>query len=98
MKLAILGLMLSFSALAKTNTSVFPQVSNYGSSVEVRIYNYTDRPVSCSGSIYMTTQLSGNRTEYYFNMISAGFNDWRTYRLPNLSDRVISVYHSITCF
>lgn len=90
-------LALSFSAVAETEAIIFPHVYNYGSNVQVQIWNNTDRSVSCSGYIYMNTQQGFRDTEYYYDWISPRFSSYRSFYLRRANDRIVSVSHSIFC-
>lgn len=99
MKKLFLGLMMTLSAVAFAGKEsvIFPHVYNYGSSVQVQVWNTTNRMVTCSGWINMTLQ-SGKRDQaHYFEMLSPGFNSFRTFYTRDFNDRVMSVYHTIFC-
>lgn len=90
-------LTLSFSALAETKAFIYPNVYNFGSNVQVQIWNTTDKSVTCSGFINMRTQQGHTDSEYYYEWISPRFSSYRTYYPRRSGDRIISVNHSIYC-
>lgn len=99
MKKIFITLMLAFSAtaFAEKTATIFPHVYNYGSSVQVQVWNHTDRAVNCSGFVYMNLQ-SGKRTsEYYFDYVSPRFTSYRSIYSRDMNDRIVSVNHSIFC-
>jgi hypothetical protein len=100
MKLLFLILSLAFTTatFAGKDMIVFPQVYNYGSSVQITIWNTTDRQISCSGSVWMSLQSGARETEYYFDYIGARFTSFRTIYPRTSGDRIVNVSHSISCF
>lgn len=99
MKKLILALLVtvSASAFAEKESIVFPRVYNYGSSVQVQVWNHTDRSVNCSGFVNITLQSGKRESEYYFDFVSARFTSYRTFYMRDLNDRVSFVNHSIFC-
>lgn len=92
------ALLFSFSALAEQEAVVFPQVYNYGTNVQVRIWNHTDRSVSCSGFVNLYYQSGARDSEYFYDHVSARFTSYRNIYPRRLNDRVMNVNHSISCF
>lgn len=99
MKKIILGLALIISApaFAEKASIVFPQVYNYGSSVEVQIWNHTDRYVTCSGSLWIRTEKGNSYSEYLFDHVMPRFSAYRSFYARDFNDRIQSVRHSIFC-
>lgn len=97
MKILFLALTSSFAALAQVNVN--PNVINFGNMVQVQIHNSTDHNVSCSGSVYMHTQLGATETGYYFDQIRKGSFSMRTFQLmnSNMNNRITYASHSIFC-
>lgn len=85
-------LVASFSASAQ----LYPNVINWGSSVQVQIHNSTQSTYSCSGNVYMHTQ---NTTEsaYYFDFIPAYGSSFRSFYPLNHQTQIRFVSHSIFC-
>lgn len=92
------SLLLSSVAFAETKTVVFPQVWNYGTSVQIQIWNHTDRSISCSGPVYLNMQSGERIHEYFYDFVSARFTSYRTIFSRNMNDRISSVSHMISCF
>ncbi len=90
-------LTISTSVFAEKVSIIFPQVYNTGSSVQVQVWNHTDRYVTCSGSIWMRTEKGQNYSEYYFDSIMPRFTAYRSFYSRDFSDRIVSVNHSIFC-
>jgi hypothetical protein len=93
----ILSLVFSITAFAETETVIYPNVYNYGSSVQVSAWNYSDRTVFCSGTIYMDMANGERDSEYYFESIPAHFTSYRTFYSRRPGDRISRVSHSIFC-
>jgi uncharacterized protein YsxB (DUF464 family) len=100
MKKIILGLVLalSSSAFAAKNISVYPSVYNFGYSVQVQIWNTTEKTVSCSGFINMFMDNNQQESQYYSEFVTARFNSIRNIYPRQMNVRVTSVSHSIYCF
>jgi hypothetical protein len=96
--LILFGLVAAFSAVAKPEIVIFPNVYNHGSNVTVQVWNYTDRTVNCSGPVYLDMEVGSRETAYFFDTIMAKFTSYRTIYPRTMSDRVRSVSHSISCF
>jgi hypothetical protein len=99
MKKIILALALSLSTavIASENTSLFPRIYNYGTSVQIQVWNYTDRYVTCSGPLWISTQSGASYREYYFDSIMPGFTSYRIIRGRDFQDRMTYINHSIFC-
>lgn len=92
-----LALTISASAFAEKASVIFPQVYNYGSSVQVQIWNHTDKYVTCSGSIWMRTEKGVSYSEYLFDSVMPRFSAYRSFYARDYNDRIQSVNHSIFC-
>ncbi len=92
-----LALTISASAFAEKASIIFPRVYNTGSSVQVEIWNHTDKYVTCSGSIWMRTEKGNSYSEYYFDSIMPRFTSYRTFYSRDFQDRVVSVNNGIFC-
>lgn len=92
------SLLISGLAMGKADTVIFPQVYNYGFSVQVSVWNYTDRSVNCNGSLFLTYQSGARETEYFFEMVPARFTSYRNINSRRLNDRITQVTHGISCF
>lgn len=92
-----LGLIFSSLAFAGKDTSVWPNVYNFGNHVQVQVWNHTDKEVRCSGFVYMDME-SGERTsEHYFDWVRARGSSFRNVYPRIFNDRIRSVNHSIWC-
>lgn len=98
MKKLILGmaLLVSTAAFASSDAAIFPQVYNFGSHVQVQMYNQTTWNATCSGWLNLTFQ-SGRRDSLYFqDWVPARQSRFRTI-YPRTPDRIMFVNHSIFC-
>ena len=93
----VLSILFSMSALAEATVSVWPRVYNNGRSVQVQVWNNTNRGVNCSGPIYMTMEDGTTDHEYYFDYVSARFSSYRTVYPRDFNARIDRVHHSIWC-
>ena len=98
MKKLILGmaLLVSTTAFAKPDTAVFPQVYNFGSHVQVQIFNNSPWNATCSGWINMTFQSGRRDTINYYEMVFARSSRFRSI-YPRTPERIMFVNHSIFC-
>jgi hypothetical protein len=96
--LVLVSLFISFSALSKPQTLVFPSVYNYGSNATVQVWNYSDRTINCSGAVYLEMESGARETEYFFDTIMPRFTSYRSIYPRMMNDRIRSVSHSISCF
>lgn len=90
-------LALSFSAYAAKDTTVFPEIYNFGSNVQLTIRNHTDRSVTCSGLLVLRTWNGYRQSFHYFNTIPSRFVTYRNYYPQMMGDRVMNISHSIYC-
>lgn len=99
MKKLIVGLSLIISsvAFAEKASLVYPQVYNFGSSVQVNVWNTTNQNVWCSGTVNMTTDKGQMESQYYNEFVSANFNSYRMIYPRQFGVRIVSVFHSIYC-
>ena len=51
------------------NLSAYPQINVWPNSVEVRIWNHSDKDLSCSGSIFIYTQSNRFRSEFFNRIV-----------------------------
>ena len=78
--------------------SVYPNVFTTPNQVQVSIYNYTQKDINCSGTIYITTQSGKFETRYYYQRIYRGMSDFRTFPNFDYNDPFMHSHHSINCF
>ena len=90
-------LLVSSIALAQPDGVIFPQVYNFGYSVQVNVWNTTDQYVNCSGFLFMTTQNGFRDSQYYFDYVPPRFNSFKQIYVRRGDDRIISVSHSVMC-
>lgn len=96
MLLAITVLM-SCSAFAAKDSIVFPHVYNNRYSVQIQVWNNTDKNVTCSGSVNMTMDDNSTQTHYYFDTVMPRFTRFETIYPRSSSDVITFVNHSIWC-
>lgn len=97
MKKMILAFSLLTTGLAFAETNAFISLSNFGSSVQLRVYNNSQVNVTCSGPVYMTTNSNRMYTEYYFESIPANFTSHRTFFSRDFRDPIRFAHHSVFC-
>lgn len=93
-----LALSLSASAFAENVSVIFPRIYNIGSSVQVQVWNHTDKFITCSGPIWMRTDRGFTYSTSYYDTIGPRFTSYRTLSLGNYNDRIRSVSHNVYCF
>jgi hypothetical protein len=100
MKKIFLALVLTCtaSAFAGKDAVVFPRVYNYGSSIQVQVWNHTDKTVTCSGSIFGRTVKGVSYSDFYFDTVTPSFTSYRSFYTRDFSDRFFSVRHNIYCY
>lgn len=97
-KLLIMSIaLLSLHSTAKVNTVAFPQLTVFPNSVEVRVWNNSEKNIQCSGSIFIYTQMNRFRSEFYNRIIPA--RQFSYQRFPNwtYNDPYRNAHHSIFC-
>lgn len=99
MKKLILGLALTLSsfAFAEKQSMVFPQVYNFGSSIQVNVWNTTDKNFWCNGSVTMYLDNGKQESEYYTEFVSSRYNSIRMIYPREFGTRITSYYHNIWC-
>lgn len=97
MKKMILAFSLLTTGLAFAETNAFISLSNFGSSVQLRVYNNSQVNVTCRGPVYMTTNSNRMYTEYYFESIPANFTSHRTFFSRDFRDPIRFAHHSVFC-
>lgn len=97
MKKMILAFSLLVTSFAFAETNAFINLSNFGSSVQLRVYNNSPLNVTCSGPVYMRTNSNRMYTEYYFEMVPANFTSHRTFFSRDFRDPIRFAHHSIFC-
>jgi hypothetical protein len=96
-KMALLALLTSTAVFAGRTNVIFPQVTNLGSSVQVTLWNHTDRNVTCSGLVNMTYGNGVRSSESVFEYIPPNITSYRTYYGQQFGERIVHVDHSIFC-
>lgn len=96
---------LVFAALLALSSSsfasmVWPQLTNWGTSVELSIWNSTDEDIRCSGSVYFSTSAGKTESHYYFSTIYKHSSDYERYYLFSTTpgETITSANHSVSCF
>ncbi len=97
MKKLALGFFFTLGLNAYGASALFPQVLNFGTSVQVTLNNFTDEDVRCSGIISMHGYTGYVETQYYSELIVSGTTSFRTYRMARFNERISFVNHNIFC-
>ncbi len=84
-------------AHAGRSSAIFPQVTNYGTSVQVTIWNHTDRNVTCSGFVNLTYANGQRHSENVFEYIPSRITSYRTIYGQQIGERIMMVDHTIFC-
>lgn len=97
MKKIILSLLFFHMTLTSANAGiVWPTVFNLGNYLQVQAHNNTDRPVWCSGNVFMTMMSGKTESSFYSDYIHSGGFSIR-YIYPISRDRIRFHNHSIFC-
>lgn len=99
MKKLILALSLAISGLAFSGeqAAIYPQVINFGNSIQIQVWNHTDAYITCSGPVWITTETGASYSEHYFDSVMPKFTSYRRIQARNFQDRIRFVNHSIFC-
>lgn len=89
--------LLSFMAQAQEKSVVFPQLTVWPNSVDVRIWNTTDKTIYCSGPIYIYSQSNRFKTEYFNRYITPRSHAYQSFHNFNINDPYRNAHHSIFC-
>jgi hypothetical protein len=89
---------LSFSLFAGPSGLIFPEVYNFGHSVQVTVRNHTNEDVRCTGSISMVSQTGQRDNESFYETVPAGMTNFKTFFNRRMGDRYVSVMHTISCY
>ena len=93
----LITLALSFPVFAAKDTTVFPEIYNFGSNVQVIIRNQTERSATCSGLLFLRTWNGYRQTFHYFDTIPSRFVTYKNFYPQMMGDRILSISHSIYC-
>lgn len=93
----VLALLTTGSVFAAPDAT-FPNVYNYGSQVQVQVWNHDNRQVNCNGTLWMRTQSGKSYSEYYSDWVFPRGSSYRTFYARDMNDRIASVSHNIACF
>lgn len=99
--LSIILLLVSFSVLAESKTekaNVWPRISVWPTGVDVVVDNYSDRDVTCSGTIYMYKYSGRMQMEHFYSRVYARSNTYRRFFNYDMNDGIRNANHSITCY
>ncbi len=96
-KCLFVAILVSGLAHAQRSIAIFPQVTNYGTSVQVTIWNHTDRNVTCSGFVNLSYANGQRYTESVFEYVPSRFTSYRTIYGQQFGERIVMVDHSIFC-
>ena len=97
-KLTMVLALLATGSVFAASDAVFPNVYNYGSQVQVQVWNHDNRQVHCNGTLWMRTQSGKSYSEYYSDWVFARGSSFRTFYARDLNDRIQNVSHNISCF
>ena len=92
-----LSLMFSGVALAEELPPVFPEVFNFGHSVQVTVRNYTEQNVTCSGTIYLVTMSGFRETLVYNEFVPARTSSYKNFYPRFITDRILRTSNMIFC-
>lgn len=91
--LALMLLIASASAFAMP----WPNVYNFGNSVQLHIANDQDRQIWCSGYLTLQTNTGKDESQYVTEFIMAHNFIYRNFYPRTLGETFTNVYHSIYC-
>ena len=97
-KFIVLALMLITANIAIADVSVWPRLTVWPTGVDVWVDNYSDKDVTCSGTIYMYKNSGRMQTEHFYSRVYARTNTYRRFFNYDANDRIRNANHSITCF
>jgi hypothetical protein len=97
MKKIIFSLMIFATSVAHANSPIFPQIFNFGNSVQVQIFNPNLKDVNCSGMVYMNLSPYGVESQYFYGRIPSHTTGFRTFFLTQINVRIAFASHSIYC-
>ena len=97
MRKIIFALALTVSTSVFAAQRVISNIYNFGSSVQVHIWNSTGNFVRCSGPIQLTTESGVTYDERYNGSVFPRSSLFQTYYARDVFDRIISVRHRIFC-
>lgn len=90
-------LLITTSAFAQMSRPIYPQVMNFGNSVQVQIYNPNQKMHHCSGFVNINLIPMGTESQYFSEYIRPNSSFTRTIWLRTMGARVSHAYHSIFC-
>lgn len=88
--------LLTGTALAQSRP-IFPQISNFGNSIQLQIFNPNLNPVFCSGSVTINVIPRGMETHYVNVSIPPRMNVVRQIWPRQVGGRIANAYHSLFC-
>lgn len=75
-----------------------PQVNVWPNSVEVRVWNSSDKDIRCSGTINVWTSRGRYKTHFYNATIYRGMTDYRRFTNFDNSDPYRNASNFINCY
>ncbi len=96
-KYFFLASLLSVLVHAASASAIFPRVTNLGTSVQVSIWNHTDRYVTCSGFVNLGYANGQRSSESVFESIPSRITSYRTIYGQPFGERIVMVDHSLFC-
>lgn len=97
-KFMMIFALLATGTVFAAKDAAFPNVYNYGTQVQVQVWNHGDRQVNCNGTLWMRTMSGKSYTEYYSDFVFARGSSFRTFYARDYKDRISNVTHNIFCF
>lgn len=97
--LILFFLMVTSVAFGKTNTPIiFPQVINLGYEIQIRIWNSTDKRITCMGPVYAYSETGKSDGMHFYGFVEPRMTSLRSF-FPLLDGhRIINMTHSIACY
>lgn len=96
--LVLLLAMASFNVFASNEkATAYPQLNVWPNSVEVRIWNHSEKDLSCTGSIFIYTQSNRFRTEFFNRIVSRRSQTYQRFHNFYYNDPYRNAHHSIYC-
>lgn len=89
--------MISLNLFANEKVTAYPQLNVWPNSVEVRIWNSSDKDIQCSGSIFIYTQQNRFKSEYFNRIIPARQHTYQRFHNWYPQDAYRNAHHSIFC-
>jgi hypothetical protein len=90
-------LLFSLNSLAQVVPGIFPNVFTFSNSVQVRIFNHTDKNIICQGQVFAWTIKGRFRNYFYYRPIGPKMNDFHQFFNFDPTDRFRNANANIRC-